>query len=449
MSRTGERASGARWFEGLQLFFLCAFLLSLFSSMAAMEIASWTLFLIAVTGVAFTRWQDRKGVASLGWRPFRIGVDWALAALIVTVFIGYVLNRDSGANLGFIMGGVRWIATLYALAWILRWRKVSPLIVAPYAFSLAVAGIYGIVTFIYGWDFWRKRVIETIAQGGWNRAVSFLGFPMTWGHTAAMAFSFGVGVLAARTFDMKSRRDRWLCAGLVAATVLGGLNVGLTFTRGAWIAAVGGTLVCAMALGVRCFLRFSGAGALVVVLICAASSDVRSRALTIFSTTEISSNMQRIQLWEANWRMFEEHPIFGVGLNENERLTDDYHHKLGHDGAFSGHAHNNYLQWLSSAGAVGFVLFLGIFGWFLRWAWVLARWIPREHAWARALALGSLGAQTALHVGGLTECTFKAMSVNHHFMFQLALIAALKNMYGNDALAARAVVCGRKKAPAS
>ena len=415
-------------FQASMTFFLYAYVMSFFISMAGMEVASWMAVVIALGGMFATRFHERQGFASLGWRPFRVGADLGFLALVAVVVVGWALNRADGADLWQILGGIRWIATFYALTWILRWRGVDPRILAPYGLSLFVSGLYGFVTFFTAWEFFRHRALEPIAASGVARAVSFLGFPMTWGHTMAMATCFGVGVLALRPFDWTSKRSRWLGIGFGLATAFAALNVGMSFTRGAWIGAAAGLVVSAIALGRRSLTGFVVALSLAVGAVCVVSPNVRERAASIFSA-EPSSNQQRIQLWQANWLMFEEHPLFGVGLNENERLAPEYHAKLGHAGAFAGHAHNNFLQFLSSTGALGFLAFTGLFVYFFVWSWRLLRRIPEANRWHRGLVLGSLGAQVALHVGGLTECNFKAMTVNHHFVFQLALIAALREIY--------------------
>ena len=418
------------WINGALNFFTWTYVASFFISMASMEISAWGAFLFAAIGIFWTRARERKGLAGLGWRAFGFGaIDGPIVALIAVVTIGWAVNGAGGEDLWFILGGIRWIATLYAFAWILRWRRANPRILAPYAFGLIAAGAYGVATYFFDWDFVRHRITSGLGGPGSARAVSFLGFPMTWGHSAAMAFCVGLGVLGARPFNFKSKLGRWACGASIAATVLAAINVQLTYTRGAWIAAAAGALVCAAALGRRWIVGTFVALAVVGGALYATNEKFAERAQTIFTIEDFYSNAQRYQLWQANWLMFKEHPWFGVGLNENERLAGQYLAKLGHPDGFTGHAHNNYLQFLSSSGALGFALFVGVFAWFFVWTARLWRRIPRENAWHRGLALGALGGQAALHAGGLTECNFKAMSVNHHFIFLLAIVAALKQIY--------------------
>jgi hypothetical protein len=62
----------------------------------------------------------------------------------------------------------------------------------------------------------------------------------------------------------------------------------------------------------------------------------------------------------------------------------------------------------------------------------LLRMIPERFEWHRALVLGAIGAQVFLHVGGLTEPSFKHAEVKHMFLFILALVATIYCKYRNE-----------------
>ena len=58
----------------------------------------------------------------------------------------------------------------------------------------------------------------------------------------------------------------------------------------------------------------------------------------------------RVDLWRAYLQMFREHPWFGIGLLQGDKLLPEYYAKLGIVQPFVSHAHNVYLQWGAGAG---------------------------------------------------------------------------------------------------
>jgi O-antigen ligase len=151
---------------------------------------------------------------------------------------------------------------------------------------------------------------------------------------------------------------------------------------------------------------------------------IGARASTIVDAS-FPSNAQRASLWRANWQIFIENPVVGVGYGMNEIYVGKYLDKLGLKGVEGGHAHNNYLQFISGTGFLGlafYLLFSAYFFWISARAWLA---LSPDRRWERGAILAAIGAQVALHAGGLTECNFKDAEVNHQFLMILAMVAAI------------------------
>lgn len=71
----------------------------------------------------------------------------------------------------------------------------------------------------------------------------------------------------------------------------------------------------------------------------------------------INTEQTRLWAWEAGLRMFETHPIFGVGLGNFKQLMPAYA-APGVD--FKSIAHNTYIEYLAELGPVGLLLFIAI-----------------------------------------------------------------------------------------
>lgn len=415
------------------------YVVAIFSSMAVLEISIWTLMVMLLTGMLRTRHQSE------GPKPFRLGIDWVLLGLVIVVVLGWFFNREDGADFGRIIGSVRWVVTLYGMTFILAYLKVPSFFLRCYIGSVFIASVYGFVTVYTGWDFVRSRAIPFRLRGEddsiFFRAVSFLGSPMQLGHTLSIAVCVLIGILGYRI--LQSRKVNWKANGfLIATVVVTSICLAMTYTRGAWIAAFAGIAVVLFLLSRRWFLYGAVVFGVFLAALMFSSDRFKMRVTSIFTTKANYSNMARVDLWKMNIEMFKDHPLIGVGLNRNEDIVERYYQSHGIENGFGGHAHSNYLQFLSGTGGLGFLFYMSFIVFYLVLSFRLWKLIPHEQVWHRGLLLGAIGGQTALHVGGLTECNFKTMLVNHHFIFILAIVSALNFIYGS---AHKVQISGLKK----
>ena len=81
-----------------------------------------------------------------------------------------------------------------------------------------------------------------------------------------------------------------------------------------------------------------------------------------YHNVEGHSVLQRLELWKAGWKVFLEHPLFGVGTGD----VYDVHQKMLREmqSPLEGknlHIHNQYITWLASFGIFGLVLLVLLF----------------------------------------------------------------------------------------
>lgn len=115
--------------------------------------------------------------------------------------------------------------------------------------------------------------------------------------------------------------------------------------------------------------------------------DVR----TVKVTDENYAAVERVAHWWAGWRMWEEHPLTGVGLGNYAVAYPQYNLPGWEDPL--GHAHNFYINLGAETGTIGLAAYLL----FLAAAMVQAavRLVSARGEWERGLALGVLGALIA------------------------------------------------------
>lgn len=398
-------------------FFL--YLASLLTSMAGMEIFGWLTFVLAFA-VCF---QERSRTSE---KPafFRLGSDWALLALLIVVLIGLVINAGPGADYVFILGQLRWGILMFGIAYAARWTKMTEKAFVPLMVVASVVAVHGIMMYFTGWDFVRnKAAFSYVNLEGQARAGGFFGSPMTYAHAAAMTVCFPIAALVMKWGDSKRARGIVMTAGALLF-----ISLIMTFTRGAWISVLCAIAIMTLLVNRKVFVMFLLTVAVAGGSLAAFNPVFRTRILTI-TDLQNNSNNERLQLWRANWWMFKDYPVFGIGLNDNERRIEEYNIKHGYPDAPVGHAHNNFLQFLSSTGVMGLLAYLAFIGYYLWLTVKLWRVIPRENRWHRSFVLAALGAQVALHVGGLTECNFKDAEVQHQFITILALLSYLRFQY--------------------
>jgi O-antigen ligase len=143
----------------------------------------------------------------------------------------------------------------------------------------------------------------------------------------------------------------------------------------------GGALAAAVAVAAS-FVVFKGRRGWVVAFSLVAvgiSALMLANAPAVWErVTEFDNDNGRSDLWTVAWRMTEDHPVAGVGLNNFRTFAPDY---VQQPGALEEvhlvvevprFVHNTYLQLLAENGVIGLGLFLGFAFACLRASWLAA-----------------------------------------------------------------------------
>lgn len=383
-------------------------------SMAGMEIFGWLTFALSAAYAVRTWPQARELDPYLPWKS-------CLVLLLITI-LGVAINAQN-PEVVYDIGSQRWMLLLATTSFALT---IAPPGRRGYRFFLifiSVTAVYALFQCATGIDIMRPgshRAVQPLFEmkAPWRNA-GWFGSPLQYGYIAGMH----VCLPLAFVLLTRARRTK-LWWGSLIAVVLVGASIITTFTRGAWIAMACAWFVMALLAAPRVAAAIAGAGALLIAIASAASETFRERLSTLINPT-YSSNAERWFLWKANWEMFKDYPILGLGYSENENRAKEYVARMGQPDAFTGHAHNNYLQFLSGTGITGLLTYLFIITFMMVITYKLWRKLPQDAVWPRAIALAAIGAQIHLHVGGFTECNFKAGATNHNFMMVWALVIAM------------------------
>ncbi len=257
---------------------------------------------------------------------------------------------------------------------------------------------------------------------GRYHATGFAGFHLSF----ASIFAFPTGVWLAMTM-LKMRRDGFTrnTKIMLLGCVLFLITNLLTYSKTTW-ALIPAMILGFILIGLKGKVRWISVAALAVLITIAVNtSEFRQR----FEGRD--SMFERVTLWEANLDMIKKFPLFGVGWHHNSDLSEAYYKEkkiigdsTNQQRPFISHAHNNFLDQLSSTGVVGFLMYL----WWNAVVLVLSLRIYRarevysgRNYIYRAFALGALGGWFCLHVGGMTQTNFWDAKVMHQMGFVVAM----------------------------
>jgi O-antigen ligase len=245
---------------------------------------------------------------------------------------------------------------------------------------------------------------------GVTRAFGAFGEPNPFAAYFEIAALPLAGVAVTMLLSSERRRNRALIAGAGVAAIAGVLGVYLTHSRGGAIGAAAGAFAIGMLadrrlrIGVLALVGFAALGLTL--------TGAASRAVDRFDTLAhdwnspvqvTSANFsveERVAHWGAAVRMWEAHPIIGVGagnFNDNFRVyTPVWRFRVPR-----GHAHDDYLQAAAQAGSVGLLAYLGLLGAALVRAGRALRQstTPLE----RGVAVGAIGATIAVVAHGIFD----------------------------------------------
>ena len=255
-------------------------------------------------------------------------------------------------------------------------------------------------------------VVSAVGFGLWlahgasfaSRARGLVGHYMTFGGQLLLF----IPVALAIALTARSPRWRWSAA---AVALLAFAPLAATFTRSAWL---GLFVACALILGV---VRPGGLALLAAAGVAAWYLAPGAWGARLHSVVDPANlwNRERVFMWEAGVRMFRDHPLTGVGLQDLHTLYDQYRSPESVERA--GHLHNAYVQIAASMGIVGLTAFAWLYASLLGAAWGGMRPLAAHDAasgLSAGVRLGVTAALVGFLVAGLFEWNFGDEELLYH-----------------------------------
>jgi O-antigen ligase len=224
---------------------------------------------------------------------------------------------------------------------------------------------------------------------------------------------------------------------LIVAVVFSSLGVLFSFTRGVWLASAFGLVAMLYLLNKRWMLISIGIGAVVIAGLFVVSPQFKERLSTAVDMNHRHHDERKL-VWKTNLEMFKDYPLLGIGWRDNTRRLDEYYDRLQiSQDTIKSHAHNQYIQFLSTTGILGLGFYLAIWWWLFKLAyqnWQRLKMSSQSNhsgvtqadqmqlLWMKGLSLGALGAFMAFQIASLSETNFDDAKANYMLSFVIASV---------------------------
>lgn len=387
------------------LTFLC--IVSILFSIAASETFLAAAFLLWLPVMISEGWAERR--LPLDWPPFFGPIRLFVVATILSVW--FSADPHSG------MPAVRKLPLFFLCFLVIRffdqeWLKRT-------YFSLfglgSLAGVYAMAQFGEKW--WHYQHTQRAVDDPTLifRVHAFMGHWMTFSGEQLLVFASLLAFLA-----IVPIRRMW---GWALVTALISISIALSFTRSVWLAAV---VVFGAAL-LTSRRRIVWVFPLVLLLLVLVLPHAVHERLDSFLDTGFSSNVGRIEMMRAGWKMFREHPWFGVGP---QRVGIEFKAILDARGVtrppfYTGHLHNNFIQLAAERGVFALTAFIWLIIELLVRLWRGSR-VLSDSVETQAAYMAGVFSTAALVVAGMFEFNFGDSEVLILFLF---LISAPYSMH--------------------
>jgi len=317
---TEGNAGTARDASGIDRAATLSFLL--FAAALPWSVAPISIGVVLCGALTLASWWGRGGV-----RWWRTPLDLPAAAWLAALTLASLLALDPAGSWPNVKKGLLF-AIVPVAAYHARDERIARRALGALLISAAVATVYALVRFAHDGGAFPARVRGLV------------GHPLTYGGQAMLLLSLGAAIA------LGARERAWRIGALALCVLVAPALLG-SFTRSAWI----GTLVSFAVIVGRTRARWLPLlGVLAAMAILLLPAGYRTRALSAFDTKSVW-NVERILLWDAGLRIFWDHPVTGVGLQDLRPLIERYRKPGAHE--THGHLHNVPLQVAATMGVVG------------------------------------------------------------------------------------------------
>ncbi len=304
------------------------------------------------------------------FKPVENALNWPIGIFLFFTFMSVIFSEIPLLSLRGYVGKTLEFAFLYfSFLECMHSRKRIKIFLTIYLISFALICVNGMFQYFTGQEFIHGNLVES------GRISSSLRHANDFGSYLILFIPvlFFLSVLCGRRSGTQ-KSDFSVFASLPARVILFLLFIlalvclGLTFSRGAWMALILSLFLAGcikLRLLLPCFL-------LIVIFLFAATLNLKGRNDGIFEEIRrfmsltnkadkrvsleriLQYDNNRMVYWQGTGEIIKDYPLFGTGLNTYSQIVGRYKKNFGV------YAHNCYLQMTAEIGLLGITAFFGV-----------------------------------------------------------------------------------------
>ncbi|GEM_PF-4831428 len=297
------------------------------------------------------------------------------------------------------------IILFYMLISILE-RKDLFLLFKILVFPILISAIYGILQFFYGINLLGNDYLTP--QGHNFLAFGFVGLHLTFGGIMSMATFLFLGI------GLETEDKRWKILFLLTSVITFVACIA-SLSRSAFVGLAGGALFFTL-YNLKRIWKILIPFAIISGLLIIYSPAIQEQ---IISIPNIKIN-PRSEVWETAINAIKQNPVFGIGGGRFWIEYDNF--RLNNRWSKQGHPHNDILGSYLTAGIIGMIGYLSIFGMLVFLG--IKGWLENNKNF---LLLGATAAVVTMFFQGFSQCYFMTAYNLWFFWFTAALLIIIYN----------------------
>ncbi len=337
---------------------------------------------------------------------------------LLVFFLGHVISAFTGPEASESLRSIDWVfITMPVTVGAMRVVGADRRPILIFLTVGVIVSMYALAQAFYGIDLVRpegeKAIVPFYGAEGRYLPIGTFRHHLTYAHQYQFVFLFLL------TMAVHHIRDRKHLALTVPATLIVGLSLLFTYSRGVWVSiAIGSILVVVLLWGKRGAL-LSIAAVVLSVLIMSSSGSFGERVASI---TSKESNVERLTIYQIHWDAVKDYPVFGHGPGRYREAMAPYYDRYPQkDDMPMVHAHNNFLQVWLNAGLIGLFGFIWLNVAFLRRAWNHVRRRSFRTPLGGSVLVSAIASVMAFLISGLSQYNLGDSEVALAYWFVMGL----------------------------
>jgi len=299
-------------------------------------------------GNSFSLWGKIKCFL-ISFKPVKNCLNWPITFLLFFNFISVLVSPDRSVSMNGFLGKVLQSAFLYFnFIECINTKKRLKIFLGVFLVSFTLICINGLYQSYVGHGFIHGHAFAGRITSSWRSANDFGAYLLVVAPVLfCLSFLTSSKIKGEEQGDsnfafLSSIKVRGL---FLILFILGIICLGLTYSRGAWVAFVLSLLFLGFT-NRKVFLCFI---LVIITFLMVFYPKLQDNRASMNDKQSFGDNNNRLRYWKRATDVIKDYPYFGCGLNSYALVEGRYSDNWG----FGGYPHNSYLQMTAEIGFIG------------------------------------------------------------------------------------------------